>query len=80
MAKKRPVGVIILTTLAVLSALVAIIHTLQMLHLFPIRGPLGTFHFFTFDPVPPKATARLRFTRGKPGERLGNVLDNRDSR
>lgn len=46
MDKKRPFGV---TFLAILAAIAAIINTLQMLHLFPIRGPFGVFAFFTFD-------------------------------
>ncbi|MCJ7660711.1 MAG: DUF4332 domain-containing protein [Anaerolineales bacterium] len=49
MTKKRPFGVTILAILAVIGALIAIIHTMQMLHLFPIRGPFGQFAFFTFD-------------------------------
>jgi predicted flap endonuclease-1-like 5' DNA nuclease len=49
MTKKRPFGVTILAILAAIAAILAIIHTLQMLHLFPIRGPLGVFAFFTFD-------------------------------
>lgn len=47
--KKRPFGVTLLAVLAGLGALAAIIHTLQMLHLWPISlGPLD-FKFFTFD-------------------------------
>jgi hypothetical protein len=49
MAKKRPFGVTLLALLAGVAAVVAIVHTLQMLHLFPISGPLGEAHFFTFD-------------------------------
>ena len=49
MSKSRPFGVTILAILAGIAAFLAIIHTLQMLHLFPIRGPLGVFSFFTFD-------------------------------
>lgn len=49
MTRRRPIGVTILTTLVALAAIVAIFHTLQMLHLFPIRGPFGQFAFFTFD-------------------------------
>jgi hypothetical protein len=49
MEKKRPFGVTLLAILAAVGAILAIIHTLQMLHLFPIRGPLGLFSFFTFD-------------------------------
>lgn len=49
MTKKRPFGVTLLALLAGIAAVVAIIHTLQMLHLFPISGPFGEAHFFTFD-------------------------------
>lgn len=49
MEKKRPVGVTLLAILAGFATVVAIIHTLQMLHLWPITGPLGQFKFFTFD-------------------------------
>jgi hypothetical protein len=49
MSKSRPFGVTILAILAGIAAFFAVIHTLQMLHLFPISGPLGTFRFFTFD-------------------------------
>lgn len=49
MTKKRPFGVTLLALLAGLGAIIAIIHTLQMLHLFPIGGPFGVFKFFTFD-------------------------------
>jgi predicted flap endonuclease-1-like 5' DNA nuclease len=49
MTKKRPFGVTILAILAGIAAFIAIIHTLQMLHLFPISGPFGIFRFFTFD-------------------------------
>lgn len=49
MSKSRPFGVTILAILAGIAAFFAIIHTLQMLHLFPISGPLGVFSFFTFD-------------------------------
>jgi hypothetical protein len=53
--KKRPMGVTILGVLAILAAIAAGIHTLQMLHLWPISftGPVGqqTFRFFTFDLV-----------------------------
>ena len=45
--KKRPIGVTLLAILAGVQAVVAIIRTLQMLHLFPIS--LGEFRFFTFD-------------------------------
>jgi hypothetical protein len=49
MSKSRPFGVTILAILAGIAAFFAVIHTLQMLHLFPISGPLGVFSFFTFD-------------------------------
>lgn len=49
MTKKRPFGVTLLALLAGLAFVVALIHTLQMLHLFPISGPFGEAHFFTFD-------------------------------
>lgn len=45
--KKRPFGVTVLAILALLGAIVAGIHTLQMLHLFPFV--LGPVKFFTFD-------------------------------
>jgi hypothetical protein len=47
MPKKRPVGVTILAVLAALGAIVAIIHTLQMLGLWPIS--FGPVRFFTFS-------------------------------
>lgn len=47
MTKKRPFGVTLLAILAGIAAVIAIIHTLQMLHLFPIA--LGPVKFFTFD-------------------------------
>jgi hypothetical protein len=49
MEKKRPVGVTLLAILAGFAAVVAIIYTLQMLHLWPVTGPLGLFKFFTFN-------------------------------
>ena len=53
MTKQRPIGVTILGILALLGAIAAGIHTLQMLHLWPISftGPVTdtTFRFFTFD-------------------------------
>ncbi len=49
MSKKRPFGITLLALLAGAGAIVALIHTLQMLHLFPISGPFGEAHFFTFD-------------------------------
>lgn len=47
MTKSRPVGVTILAFLAALGAIMAIIHTLQMLHLLPVF--FGPVRFFTFD-------------------------------
>ena len=41
MEKKRPIGVTLLAILAGFAAAVAIIYTLQMLHLWPVTGPLG---------------------------------------
>ena len=49
--KKRPAGVTFLAVLAGIAALIAVINTLQMLHLLPIRGPLGQYAFFAFDLV-----------------------------
>jgi len=49
MTKKRPFGITLLALLVGIAAVVAVIHTLQMLHLFPISGPFGEAHFFTFD-------------------------------
>lgn len=49
MTKKRPFVITLLALMAGIAAIVAIIHTLQMLHLFPISGPFGEAHFFTFD-------------------------------
>jgi hypothetical protein len=49
MAKKRPFGVTLLALLAGAATIVALVHTLQMLHLLPISGPFGQAHFFTFD-------------------------------
>jgi len=47
MAKSRPFGVTVLAILGGIAAIVAGIHTLQMLHLWPIS--MGTVKFFTFD-------------------------------
>lgn len=47
MSGKRPIGVTILAVLAALGAIMAIIHTLQMLHLWPIN--FGPARFFTFN-------------------------------
>ena len=49
MTKKRPFGITLLALLVGIAAVVAVIHTLQMLHLFPISGPFGEARFFTFD-------------------------------
>jgi hypothetical protein len=49
MSKERPVGVTILAILAGTAALLAIIHTLQMLHLWPVW--IGPVRFFTFSLV-----------------------------
>ena len=47
MTKDRPFGVTVLAILAGIAAVIAIIHTLQMLHLFPVF--LGPVNFFTFS-------------------------------
>ena len=47
--KKRPFGITLLAIFALIAAAVAGWHTLQMLHLMPIAGPLGQSRFFTFD-------------------------------
>lgn len=44
---KRPIGVTILAILALLAAVAAAWHTLQMLHIIPVS--FGEMHFFTFD-------------------------------
>ena len=51
MQKSRPFGVTLLAILAGLGAVVAIWHTLQFLHILPVRleTALGNVHFFTFD-------------------------------
>ncbi len=49
MTKKRPFVVTVLALLAGLAALIAVVHTLQMLHLFPISGPFGEANFFAFN-------------------------------
>lgn len=46
--KRRPFGVTVLAIFALLSALAAAWHALQMLHLAPIF--FGGAHFFTFEP------------------------------
>jgi hypothetical protein len=45
--KQRPFGVTLLAIFALLSAFAAGWHTLQMLHLLPIR--IGEYRFFGFD-------------------------------
>ena len=49
MARSRPFGVTLLAIFALLAAVVAGYHTLQMLHLMPIRLAGGEVKFFTFD-------------------------------
>ena len=51
MQKSRPFGVTLLAILAGLGAVVAVWHTLQFLHILPVRleTALGNVHFFTFD-------------------------------
>lgn len=44
---KRPIGVTILAVFAMLAALSAAWHTLQMLHILPVS--FGEMRFFTFD-------------------------------
>lgn len=45
--KRRPIGITILAVLSLIAAVIAAIHTLQMLHLFPFF--LGPVTFFSFD-------------------------------
>jgi hypothetical protein len=47
--KHRPFGVTLLAIFAYIAGIVAIFHTLQMLHLLPIKGPLGMGTFFGFS-------------------------------
>lgn len=49
--KRRPFGVTVLAILALIAAVIAGWHTLQMLHLLPVNveTALGTVKFFTFD-------------------------------
>lgn len=47
MARKRPFGITVLAFLALLAVVLAVINTLQMLHLLPVA--LGPVRFFTFD-------------------------------
>ena len=50
--KKRPFGITLLAIFSLVAAVVAIWHTLQMLHLAPVVfGPLGHVKFFQFDPL-----------------------------
>lgn len=49
MEKHRPFGVTLLALLAGAAALVNVWHTLQMLHLLPVK--IGESRFFTFDIV-----------------------------
>jgi hypothetical protein len=47
--KKRPFGITLLAVFSLLAAIVAGVHTLQMLHLFPVGLFGGAVTFFTFD-------------------------------
>jgi hypothetical protein len=47
--KHRPCGITVLAIFAFLAGIVGIFHTLQMLHLLPIKGPLGMSYFFGFS-------------------------------
>ncbi len=47
--KHRPFGVTLLAIFAYIAGIVAIFHTLQMLHLLPIKGPFGMGYFFGFS-------------------------------
>ena len=47
--KHRPFGVTLLAIFAYIAGIDAIFHTLQMLHLLPIKGPLGMGYFFGFS-------------------------------
>jgi len=46
MAKSRPFGVTLLAIFALIAAIVAAIHTLQMLNPFPLFGDTNSFGFF----------------------------------
>jgi hypothetical protein len=46
MAKSRPIGVTIIAILAILAAIMAFIHALQMIGLFPINIPGFGWKFF----------------------------------
>ena len=45
--KKRPFGITLLAIFSLIAAVVAVWHTLQMLHLAPVV--FGPVHFFQFD-------------------------------
>ena len=45
----RPFGITLLAIFSLLAAIVAGVHTLQMLHLFPVGLFGGAVKFFTFD-------------------------------
>ena len=47
--KQRPFGITLLAIFSLLAAIVAGVHTLQMLHLFPVGLFGGAVKFFTFD-------------------------------
>jgi hypothetical protein len=49
MARSRPFGVTLIAILSLIAAAIALIYTLQMLHLWPVGGWLGDVRFFTFD-------------------------------
>jgi predicted flap endonuclease-1-like 5' DNA nuclease len=49
--QKRPIGITLLAIFAGLAALLAIVHTFQLLHLLPIPGPFGQVKFFAFNPL-----------------------------
>ena len=49
MAKSRPFGITLLAVFALIAAIVAGYHTLQMLHILPVGLFGGQVKFFTFD-------------------------------
>ena len=49
MTKERPGAVQFLAIMAFLAAVIAIFHTLQMLHILPFLGPFGSYAFFSFS-------------------------------
>jgi hypothetical protein len=51
MSKRRPIGVMLLAVLAALAGIAATIHTLQMLHLWPIKTTYfgREVNFFDFN-------------------------------